>query len=240
MANTQLVVDLEPRNRAKLDAERIELLTEGQQLPAAIANPTEYTALADFERRLASFIDWAEPVFDEHCADLHKVWKQATTIRAAFIDAPKKLKARIRELLGAYVELQERTRLAEQRLIEQEERRAEELRRAAEVRALERSGQPELAQAVKHAPLDLPPVELPNVVPEVEGLSYREDWYWEPIGGDTPTNRTRAVGLLVKQIQFATLVKLDDAGLTSFAKRTKGTQPIPGIAFRSRKVPVRR
>ena len=40
--------------------------------------------------------------------------------------------------------------------------------------------------------------------------------------------------------EYLQFVKFDDAGLTAFGRRTKGTVKVPGIVFRSRQVAVRR
>ena len=92
---------------------------------------------------------------------------------------------------------------------------------------------------MREQPIDLPPVSLPSAVPDVPGLTFREDWYWQPIGGDTPANRARAVTMMVKP-DVAPFLTLSDAALTSFAKRTKGTIKVPGIEFKSKQTPVRR
>lgn len=236
---SELVI-LEPRNRATLDSERSQLIQDVEsQLPAEIVSPSEYEAIADLESSLDRFIDRAEPLFDDHCKTAHRVWKQATDIRAAFLDAPKRLKARCRLLLGAYKDREDRIRRDEERRIAEEQRQAEIVRLKAEAKLAEQSGQKELAAAIRATPVDAPSVVLPSAVPDVHGLSYREDWYWEPVGGDSPANRQRALSLMVRP-EYVMFVALNDGGLTAFAKRTKGTIKVPGILFRSRQVPVRR
>lgn len=234
------VVKLEPDDRADRDAERAALVAEIEaQLPDAIASPAEYAAIADLEKRCDRFIANHEPAFDDHCATARKVWLQACEIRSVFLDAPKQLKARCRALLGAYKELQDRIRRDEERRIADAQRLEEVARRKAEARALEQAGQKELAAVVRAAPVETAPVVLPSVVPDVAGLSYREVWTWEPVGGDTPTNRTRALSVMVRP-DVLPFVSLNDGGLTAFATRTKGTIKVPGIRFFSKQVPVRR
>jgi hypothetical protein len=233
------VVILEPVNRAQLDAERNAIVDDATSaLPPDIVSPQEYAAIADLDARLSAFIAKYEPVFDEHCAAAHRVWKQATDIRAMFFDGPRKLKARARELLGRYKAKQDQIRRDEERRIAEEQHRAEQDRIRAEAKLLEKQGQPEIAAAVRAQPVHAPAVVLPDVVPDV-GLAYREDFYWEPVGGDTPTNRARALTLLVRA-DYAPFLKFDDGALTAFARRTKGTIRIPGIVFRSKQIPVRR
>jgi hypothetical protein len=234
------IVLLEPRERPSFEAERSELLvTAAETLARPIETPEAYKSIADLEARIDRFLDAVEPMFDRHCAEAHRVWKSACEIRTAFIGIPKELKAKARTLLGEYKQREARLRReAEQR--EAERQAAEEReRREREAATLEREGLPEVAAAVREQPIDLPPVILPSAVPDIDGLTYREDFYWQPIGGDTPANRAKALVLLVGPA-YAQYVKFDDASLTAFAKRTKGTITLPGIEIKSRQVPVRR
>jgi hypothetical protein len=236
----QEVVLLEPRERAQLDRDRDALVAEIEsQLPTEIVSPAEYTAIADLEARLGRFIDRTEPLFDEHCSAAHKVWKQACGIRSLFLDAPKTLKERCRALLGAYKAAEARHRAEEERRLALEQQVAERKRLNDEAKLAEKQGEKELAKAIRNTPVHAPAVVLPSAVPDVAGLSYREDWTWEPIGGDTPAYRMRALSLLVRP-EYLQLLAFNDAALTQFARRTKGTIRVPGIRFFSKQVPVRR
>jgi DNA (cytosine-5)-methyltransferase 1 len=236
---TQLVY-LEPPDRATLDADRAELITRAQlELPAEIISPQEYQAVADLEARIGAFIDRVGPLFDTHCKAAHQVWQQATRIRAVFLDGPIALKKRARDLLAAYKAKEDRIRRDEERRIAEEQRRIDLDRQKAEAKLLEQSGQVELAKAIRAQPVEAVAVSLPSVVPDVSGLSFRTDWYWEPVGGDTPGNRARSLALIVRP-EYLQFVEWNDAALTAFAKRTKGTVRIPGIRFASREVPIRR
>ena len=234
------LVLLEPPVIESLEAERDRLLEDiGRQLPAEISSPQEYSGIAELEARLDTFIDRVAPTFDNHVSAAHKVWKSACDIRSLFLKAPKELKAKARLLLSAYQtkELQIR-REAERKLAEAEHKLAID-RQAAEARLLEAQGLTDAAEAMLQTPVYAPAVVLPSTVPEIQGLTYREEWYWEPIGGDTPANRTRAIAMMVRP-EYIPFVKLDDAGLTAHAKRMKDTVRVPGIRFASRQVPVRR
>lgn len=232
----ELVV-LEPPGRAALDAERDRLLAEAH-LPDTIDSRAAYEDVAALELRVGQFIARVEPLFDDHCAAAHKVWKSACTIRALFLDGPKALKAKARALLAVYVATEARARQDRERALAETARQDELARLAREAASLEAAGQPEIAAAVRATPVDLPAIVLPTEVPDV-GLTYRDDWYWQPVGGDTPANRARALAMLVRA-DYVQLLRFDDGALTAFAKRTKGTIRIPGIEFKTRKVPVRR
>jgi hypothetical protein len=233
------LVLLEPRTRVQLETERTELLTEiEKELPAEIASPQEYAAIADLELRLSRFIERTEPEFDDLCSAAHKAWRKACDIRALFIDTPKKVKARLRALLGAYKEAEDRRRHAEERRIALEEHQKETARLLAEAKLLEKQGEKQMAKAIRSTPVAAPVVVLPSQLPEV-GLSYREEWGWEPVAGNTPRGRAIALSMLVKP-EFVEFTALNDAGLTAFAHRTKGTVRVPGIKFFSKPVAVRR
>ena len=236
----QELVLLEPTNRAQLDADRSALIAAIEaELPAEIISPSEYAGVAELEARIDRFVHQVQPLFDDHCSAAHKVWKSACAIRAAFLDAPQQLKATCRLLLSAYKTKEDRIRRDEERRLAEEQRQIEIERQKAEAKLLEAQGQKELAKALRATPVDAPAVVLPSIVPEVQGLSYREDWYWEPAGGDTPHNRRRAIRMIVRE-EYADFLKWDDAALTAWAKRNKGTSKIPGIVVHSRQVPVRR
>jgi len=232
-------VFLEPRERAALDTERAALIAEVErELAQDIASPQEYAAVADLERKLGHFVDRTGPMFDQHCADAHRVWKQACEIRSLFIDIPTRLKARARQLLGAFKEKEERQRRDEERRQALEQQQREQARLNEEAKLVEKQGEKELARAIRATPVHAPTVVLPSNLPEV-GLTYREDWTWEPVGGDTGANRMRSLALLVRA-DYLTLVTFNEAGLTAFARRTKGTIKVPGIRFFSKQVAVRR
>jgi hypothetical protein len=234
------IVLLEPRNRATLEDDRAALIADVERaLPTEIVSPSEYAGVADLELRVSRFIDRVKPSFDDVCLSAHRTWKSACQVRALFLEPAELLKGRARALLAAYKEREERIRREEQQRIAAEEREKEIARRKAEAKSLEKAGQKELADVVRHQPIDVPAVTLPTAVPDVAGLSYREDWTWEPVGGDTPQNRARALSLIVRP-EYRLFVQFDDAGLTTFARRTKGTVKVPGIRFFSRQIPVRR
>ena len=231
-------VTIELPNRAGLDAERAVVLAECAALPPEIASPQEFKAIEQYEARVSDFLARAEPLFDDHVSAALKVHRQACALRKAFVEPAQALKARCRAMLGAYKERELRLRREEEQRIADTQRAEQLAAQKREAKALRDEGQPEAAAAVLAAPIDVAPVVLPSIVPDVEGLTFREDWYWEPVGGDTPLHRARALTLLCPK--WAQFVKLDDAALTAIAKRLKGAYRVPGIVFRSKQVPVRR
>ena len=237
---TTVVVVLEPTNRAKLQTDKEALIRDFDPvLQRDIDTPAEYTIVADIEARIGRYLATVEPAFDAHCSAAYKVWKSACDIRARFLAAPKAMKERARRLLSEYKTREEMERREREQSIAHQQFQAALERQREEARRLAEQNQPEIAAAVLAAEIEAPAVTLPSTVPQVEGLTFREDWYWLPVGGDTPANRAKALSMLVRP-EFLPFVSLNDSGLTQFAKRTKGTIKVPGIQFRMRQVPVRR
>lgn len=240
MTAQSVTVLLEPPERASMDREREALIADiDPRLQEPITNAAHYAIVADIESRVSAYLARVEPIFDEHCAAAHKVWKSATDIRGRFLAGPRAMKLRARALMSEYTTREEQERRERERKIAQEEFQRSLERQQAEAQLLRDSNQPELAAVVESAAIEAAPVTLPSAVPEIDGLTYREDWYWLPVGGDTPANRVKALSMFVRP-EFLPFVQLSDGGLTAFARRTKGTIKVPGIQFRMRKVPVRR
>jgi hypothetical protein len=234
----QELVLLEPRDRRAREADRAELV-DGLTLPETITTVDGYESIVDLEARAARFIQRHKPTFDEHCSAAHRVWKQACEIRSNFLDLPEEIRRRCRVLMGDYTAREERDRRARD-LAEAERQQAEDRARIErEAKYLESIDQSETAAAVRAQPIEMPAIVSPSAVPPVHGLSYREEWGWMPVGGDTPGNRARALGLHVRS-EYLQFIEWNDAALTAFARRTKGTVRVPGVVFYSRKIPVRR
>jgi hypothetical protein len=233
----QAVVLLEPPSRRELEAER-DALIRASVLPDVITTPDQYTEVAEIEAQAGRFLSRVEPVFKQHTQTVHRAWREACAISALFLDGPQKLKGRCRQLLGDFKDRE----VAERRAREREEAERDQQRRQqdqeAEANLLDAQGQHEMAEALRSDPVDAVPITQPSSLPDV-GLTFREEWSWSPVGGDTPANRRRALSMLVRA-DFVQFVDFNDGALTAFAKRSKGTVKVPGIVFFSRQVPVRR
>lgn len=121
---------------------------------------------------------------------------------------------------------QERLRREEEQRLQDEARRREQERLAREAELLEQRGEPELAQQVLeqavHTPA--PVIAVSSTVPAVRGMSFRSNWTWRPIGGDTPEARARAVKLVPREF-----LCLDEKKLNAYAKAHGAGGRIPGI-----------
>lgn len=229
----QAVVLLEPSDRAAFDVDRNELLV--LQLPDEIASPQEYAAVAADQERVQKFIKRAKPAFDEVCDDAYRTWKRACGLRSMFFEGLERFNEKARSLLGNYQAKQDRIRREDERRIAEEERQKEQDRINREAKLLEKQGQKDMAAAVRSQPAVAPAVSLPSVVPQVQGLSYRDEWKWRPAGGDTPEHRAAARNLAPREY-----LQLNEVALNAVARSMKGTMKIPGIEFYTVKVPVRK
>lgn len=232
-----VTVLLEPTTRPTFDEERAAFLAT--ILPDDIVSPQEYSGLAEERKRLKAFIARVEPEFDSVCADAHRAWKSACRLRGLFMDGLHALERRAGQLLSRYDTKQEEIRRAEERRLAEEERQRLLKQQREEAKLLEKQGHKEVAVSVRAQPVHAPAVSIPSATPKVEGLTYRDNWKWRPIGGDTPQNRILAISLMVPK-DFREFVKLDDSALTKFAGRTKGTARVPGIEFYNERIPVQR
>lgn len=120
-----------------------------------------------------------------------------------------------------------RRREEEQRLAD-EARRVEQERLQREAELLEQRGEPELAAQVLEEAVTMPApvVTVASSLPVTKGISSRENWKWQPIGGDTPQARARAVNLVPREF-----LCLDEKKLNAYAKAHGASAKIPGIQF---------
>src|SRR4029453_1474249 len=110
LGDATVVVSLEPVSRAQFDTERDTLLA--RPLPAVLASPDEYAALAADQGRVQAFIKRVEPEFAEVCDAAYKTWKRATGLRSRFFEGIHAWNDAARALLGAYKAEQDRQRRA--------------------------------------------------------------------------------------------------------------------------------
>jgi hypothetical protein len=122
---------------------------------------------------------------------------------------------------------EEQRREAEQRLADQA-RREEQERLTREAEQLESRGEHQLAQQVLEEAIHTPaPVfAIASSLEDVKGISYRSNWKWRPIGGDTPQARARAAALVPREY-----LKLDEVKLNAYAKAHGASARIPGLEF---------
>lgn len=123
---------------------------------------------------------------------------------------------------------EERARREEEQRLQEIARRDEQERLAREAASLEARGETQLAAQVLEQAVAAPApvVVLPTQIADTKGVSYRANWKWRPIGGDTPENRARAVKLVPREY-----LALDEKKLNAYAKAHGASAKIPGIEF---------
>lgn len=123
---------------------------------------------------------------------------------------------------------EDRKRQEEEQRLAEIGRREEQERLTREAEFLEQRGESELAEQVLeqavHAPA--PVISIASTVPTVRGMSFRANWKWRPIGGDTPQARARAEKLVPREYMC-----LDEKKLNAYAKAHGAGARIPGIEF---------
>lgn len=123
---------------------------------------------------------------------------------------------------------QERLRLEEEQRLADEARRLEQERLTREAEQLEQRGEPDLAAQVFEQAIHTPaPVfAIQSRVPAVRGMTFRSNWKWRPVGGETPAATARAVQLVPREF-----LCLDEKKLNAYAKAHGAGARIPGIEF---------
>ncbi len=146
-------------------------------------------------------------------------------------DAPlKEAEDYIKPLIRAYDDEQERIRREEERRLQEEARKREEEERLAAALAAEEEGDKEAAQAIIEEEVYVPPVVIPKATPQVQGVSFRENWKHQVIdlmalvkavaAGQVPINALNA----------------NDVFLGQQARSLKGAMKYPGVKVYSEKV----
>jgi hypothetical protein len=229
-----IVLLLEPLDRQRLDQEETQIIGLAQ-LPDEIVSPPMEAALNQALDQVDAWVKRERPSYDKVCADAYDAWQSALENRRrrfgrfeAFIDSARKL-------LGRWKTKQDEVRRQEQQRLEEEDRKRRIAARDAEAKQLEKQGQKDLAAAVKNTPVAPAPVTIPDVVPKRAGQSYRDEWRWRPVGGDTPEGRAAMEKILPREYMSANEVKLN-----GIARAMKGTLKVPGVEFYCEKVLVRR
>lgn len=229
-----VLVLLEPSDRPSLDVERSELLAVAQ-LPEDIASPREYEALSRNLDQVEGWVKAKRPAFDTVCGNAHAAWQSALELRRNYFSRFDTFITDARRLLGRYKAKQDEIRRQEERRLEEEERQRQLARQRAEAALLKKQGQPEIAAAVMATPVQAAPVRLPDAVPAMPKQTFRDEWKWRPVGGDTPAARAAAEKLAPREY-----LQLNDVKLNGTARAMKGSVKIPGIEFYCEKVLVRR
>ena len=210
---------------------RIVETTEVETKALSIVDQAKAVKVVDAETYLKAGALWGnikdmiaevKAAFDPICDAAFKAHKAATKKRAEFLDPLEAVYKSIKGLMSDYDAAQERIRLAEQRRLEELERKAEEERRLAEAITAEALGQKEEATAILEEPVSVAPVVVPKAVPKITGGPvYQTRWDFEIVN----------VNLIPREYMTPDLVKV--RGIVTALKEQAH---IPGVRCFSKRV----
>lgn len=205
--------------------------TEVETKAISIVDQAKAVKVVDTETYLKAGALWGnikdmiaevKAAFDPICDAAFKTHKAATKKRSEFLDPLEAAYKSVKGLMSDYDAAQERIRLAEQRRLEEIEKKKEEDRRLAEAIEAEKAGQKEEATAILEEPVSVAPVVVPKSVPKMAGGPvYRTIWDFEII----------VEKLIPREYMMPDLVKIRGI-VTALKEQTN----IPGIRCFSKRV----
>lgn len=120
---------------------------------------------------------------------------------------------------------QNQIRIAEEAKIKERLQKQEEERRLTMAIELEKQGKKDLAEQIVNEEIVVPEVPVPDEVPKVEGISYREDIDFE----------IEDESLIPREF-----LMVNEKAIRAFVKATKGSQKIPGVRIFTKTILVRK
>lgn len=159
---------------AELEAKPLSLLEQAQTV--AILNNEAFLVANDLDAGLTAMEREIVAFFREPKQKAHEAHKSIVAAEAKALDPVKRARDLLKPKIGNYLREQERIRQEQERKLQEEARLREEEQRIAEAAELEKQGKREEAEAVISEPIIVPTVTAPRVVPQVKGLSMRENW----------------------------------------------------------------
>lgn len=213
----------------------IRLATEHERKVRILAEETaEVTDAASMQRvgellvevvgHKKDVTNWFEPI----AALADRFHKAITGRRGQVLNPLLAFETKAKANVDRFQREQERLRRQEEQRLAEEARQEEQRRLEAEAALLEHRGEDELASQVLEQAIatQAPVIVLPSRTPEVRGVSFRENWKWRPLGGDTSIARARAVQLVPREF-----LCLDEKKLNQFARAHGASAKVPGLEF---------
>jgi hypothetical protein len=200
------------------------LADEGAEVSDAISLARVEARLVDVAEHRKTVEGWFKPITD-FAYRLHQmICDRRSEVLRPLLAFEQLAKANAQ----AYRREDERKRREEEQRLQELARREEQERLAREAELLAQRGEHELAEqvleAAVHAPA--PVIVVSSTLAPTRGVTYRPNWKWRPIGGDTPQNRARAEKLVPRD-----LMELSDKKLNAYAKAHGASARVPGIEF---------
>jgi len=202
-----------------------------QAAAVKVTDSATYTAAGALWKAIGDMIKEVKETFDPICEAAHTAHKKAVEKRSKYLDPLTAAQKSVKQLMGAYDAEQERTRLAEQRRLEEIARKAAEEQALMDAIAAEEEAkangatQEEAAQeaeAVIAQPVYVAPVVIPKAVPKMQGGPvYREVWDFEIIDAN----------LIPRQY-----MQVNTVAIGGVVRSLKAQASIPGVRVFSRRV----
>jgi hypothetical protein len=164
----------------------------------------------------------------------HRTWKMLCDLEAEILAPLVRLDTEKKNAIAVYVAEEEQARAARERVLAEEQRRADQDQAAHVAADYEQRGDPEMAAAILEEAIAAPPpvVVLPNEAKSVEGLHLRRRYLWRFSGGPKELEATPpAILARVMQLIPRQFLCVDDKKISAFARSMKGSGTIPGIEF---------
>jgi hypothetical protein len=178
--------------------------------------------------------------FAPHLEAAMETKRKAEAARKGLADEQGRMEAPLLEAEGvvkrallAWETEQERARRAEEQRLQAEAQREAETVTLAAAAALEREAiatgdlaMRQEAEDILAQPIDAPVVSVASFTPNVQGVTYRDNWKAHP----EVDVLTLAAAVVAGQASQAFLT-VNMTALNTFAKATKGTHPVAGVRF---------
>jgi len=168
-----------PIETEQLEKQSTSLTLQAHQF-AAIATTQQYTDAIGLGRSLKAMEDGIDEFWGPKVQAAYRLHKQLVKDRDD-MKAPVQIAiARLKGLISAYDQEQERLRREAERQAQEALRKQQEEQALCEAEALQASGDAEGAEAVisQAAASPAPAIVLPSLVPKVAGKSSRTIWRW--------------------------------------------------------------
>lgn len=204
---------------------KVKLLAEeGAEVADGVSLARVEARLVDVAAHRKAIEAWFKPITDF----AYRLHQMICSRRAEVLQPLTAFEDLAKANAQAFRREDERRRREEEQRLQELARREEQERLALEADLLNQRGETELAdqvlEAAVHAPA--PVVVVSSTLATTKGVSYRPNWRWRPIGGDTPQNRARAEKLVPRE-----LLELSDRKLNAYAKAHGASARVPGIEF---------
>lgn len=145
----------------------------------AVTDDVSYRIVAEKRGLVRQGIEYFTNLYKKRIEEAHKHHRNLIADRDKFVDQLKPLDKSLGQLLSAYDAALERKRLAkeaEARRVQKEKEDTEKRERDQVAELLRSAGADDEAEKIASKPVEQIKIVVPKETPEVEGLSYRNDW----------------------------------------------------------------